>query len=186
MALPKIGLFLYLPRPFSSSSHPENSPVKLLRARLSFETSSHSPLQLARHAPHKAFCCISIIVICFLSNFSSASSSPHPTCMVSSATLLLLLAMNCAKSSFPFLTSFFERPAKGLLRPALTSQKYLEEVPYRFSFFLAFLFVPPCFVVFRLIASCGRDGALCLLFWCISRPYNNWSKQTKDSLEYSG
>ena len=49
--------------------HSENSPVKLLRARVSFETSNLSPLQLAKHAPPKAFCCISIIVICVLSNF---------------------------------------------------------------------------------------------------------------------
>ena len=47
----------------------ENSSVKLLRARVSFETSNLSPLQLAKHAPPKAFCCISIIVICVLSNF---------------------------------------------------------------------------------------------------------------------
>ena len=162
-----------VPSQVARVQHSENSPVKLLRARVSFETSSHSPLQLAKHAPPKAFCCISIIVICFLSNFSSASSCSHPTCIASSATLLLLLAMNCAKSSFPFLPSFFERPAKGLLRPALTRQKYLEEVPYRFSCFFGFPLRSTVFRCFQTCLLCLRWGAFhqlkrMIFFSCVS------------------
>lgn len=119
--------------------HSDNSPVKLLRARVSFETSSYSPLQLGKHGPYNAFCSISIIVICFLFNFSSSSFSSRSTCIASSTTLSFSISDELRQIFLSFLP-FFERPPKGLLRPALTRRKYLEEVPYHFSCCFGFSF----------------------------------------------
>ena len=168
LALPKIKMFRYLPRRFSSSSRTalwKLPPDRLFRVRVSSATSNHSPLQLAIHGPSRALCSISILVICFLFNFSSASSISHPTWLASSTTLLPLLAINCAKSSFP---SFICREARArsssldfipFATTSLDTSKILRRGAFLFLVFLAVLFAPPRSVVVRL-ASCVSGGAL--------------------------
>ena len=168
--------------------HSDNSPVKLLRARVSFETSSYSPLQLGKHGPYNAFCSISIIVICFLFNFSSSSFSSRSTCIASSTTLSFSIS---DELRLPFLPSLFREATERLATTSFDTSKILRRgaLSFLLLFWLFFSFHRvPLLSDWPLVFEMGRcsPNPDDLLFLCISRPYNNWSKQTKDSLEYHG
>ena len=98
--------------------------------------------------------------------------------------------MNCAKSSFPSL--IFREASERLATTSFDTSKILRR---RVLSFLLFFWLSssfhrvPLFSDWPLVFEMGRCSPINLddlLFLCISRPYNNWSKQTKDSLEYHG